>query len=242
MTHRYCPYRGPGRPDPEPHPDAPSPVFNPHIEEQAQRPYPDYLTAVLVDDALDTLGTVRSPAGPADPGVRLSCMVSLALEVQARIPQQVSCALGHGYSRSDIAMRLGASQPTIGRRYLSAIPPAQPDPDAADDPDVDAISIDELPVPPAAPAIDHHSAHILAEALNTLILLRFPGSLYDPTADLHALGSLIAQARADIPAAVAQARQGGHPWADIATSLGITPAAARRRYRVHPASPEAPLD
>jgi hypothetical protein len=87
---------------------------------------------------------------------------------------------------------------------------------------------------PHHPVIDEHSAAVVADAAVTLTLLRSPMRLGDHLADLHATVSLLAQIHARLPTVVAAARDQGHPWTDIANQLGVTPAAARRRYRPEP--------
>jgi hypothetical protein len=88
----------------------------------------------------------------------------------------------------------------------------------------------ELP----APRADAGSAAVLADAVDALAALRTPYWLGDSAVGLHALASLIAQARQMIPAAVSQARDQGHTWAGIGQLLNLSPAAAARRYRNHP--------
>jgi hypothetical protein len=85
----------------------------------------------------------------------------------------------------------------------------------------------ELP----APRTDTDSAAVLAQAVDTLAALRTPYWLGDTAVGLHALASLIAQAHKMIPAAVHQARDQGHSWAEIGQLLELSPAAAARRYR-----------
>ena len=85
-----------------------------------------------------------------------------------------------------------------------------------------------------APHADADSAAVLADAVDALAALRTPYWLGDSAADLHALASLIAQAQQMIPAAVSQARDQGHTWAEIGQLLNLSPAAAARRYRNHP--------
>lgn len=87
---------------------------------------------------------------------------------------------------------------------------------------------------PSRAVVDDHSAAVLDEATVTLTLLRSPMRLGDHLADLHATVSLLAQIHARLPAVVAAARDEGHSWTDIAAQLGVTPAAARRRYRPEP--------
>ena len=84
--------------------------------------------------------------------------------------------------------------------------------------------------PPRGAVIDDHSAAVLEEATVTLTLLRSPMCLGDHLAELHATVSLLAQIRARMPMIVATARDQGHSWSDISSQLGLTPAAARRRY------------
>ena len=86
---------------------------------------------------------------------------------------------------------------------------------------------------PGHAVIDDDSAVILDGAAVELTLLRSPMHLGDCLADLHALVSLLAQIHAWLPLVVAGARDQGHTWNDIARQLGVTPAAARRRYRPH---------
>ena len=79
--------------------------------------------------------------------------------------------------------------------------------------------------------VDEASAAVLDEATVTLTLLRSPMRLGDHLAELHAMVSLRAQIDARMPTVVAAARDQDHRWTDIAGQLGMTPDAARRRYR-----------
>ena len=88
----------------------------------------------------------------------------------------------------------------------------------------------ELP----APRADDDSAAVLADAVDALAALRTPYRLGDSAAGLHTLASLIAQAQQMLPAAVSQARDQGCTWAEIGQLLNLSPAAAARRYRIHP--------
>ena len=82
-----------------------------------------------------------------------------------------------------------------------------------------------------APRVDSDSAAVLAEAVETLAALRTPYWLGDNAVGLHALASLITQARTMLPDAVHAARDQGHTWAEIGQLLNLSPAAAARRYR-----------
>jgi hypothetical protein len=85
-----------------------------------------------------------------------------------------------------------------------------------------------------APRIDSDSAAILTEAIDALASLRTPYWLGDSGVHLHALTSLLEQARRQLPDAVAQARDQGLTWHEIGQLLGITATAAAHRYRNHP--------
>jgi hypothetical protein len=85
-----------------------------------------------------------------------------------------------------------------------------------------------------APRIDPDSAAVLAEAIDALASLRTPYWLGDAGVRLHALTSLLEQARRQLPDAVAQARDQGLTWHEIGQLLGITATAAARHYRNHP--------
>ncbi len=78
----------------------------PGVEERSEAPYNDELTAELVERAIDVLATVRSPLGPADPAVRLGCLVSLQAEAEGRTEEAVALAYEAGYGWDEIAMRM----------------------------------------------------------------------------------------------------------------------------------------
>ena len=84
---------------------------------------------------------------------------------------------------------------------------------------------------PARPLLDQHSAWALAQAVTQLAVIRCPTlGVLDALADLHASVSLLRQGRAFLPRVVADARAQDRSWAEIATQLQISPAAAQRRY------------
>ena len=92
---------------------------------------------------------------------------------------------------------------------------------------------DELP----APRLDHHSATVLEEAVETLARLRTPYWLGDTGVRLHALASLLTQAQQLLPDAVAQARDQDLTWDEIGELLGLTGPTAARRYRSNTRTP-----
>lgn len=87
------------------------------------------------------------------------------------------------------------------------------------------------PVEMPTPVVDHLSATVLDEAIDTLSALRTPYWLGDSAVRLHALASLHQQAQALLPEAVAQARDQSLTWDQIGQLLGLTGQAAARRYR-----------
>jgi hypothetical protein len=69
-------------------------------------PYTDTASSGLIDGSAH------------DPGATLSVLVSLAAEVEARIPDAVWLArVRHGYSWGQVAERLGLVTETVRRRY-----------------------------------------------------------------------------------------------------------------------------
>jgi|HubBroStandDraft_1064217.scaffolds.fasta_scaffold284901_2 hypothetical protein len=197
------------------------------VGEGVDIPYTDLLSAVVVDDAVATLARLRQPGGGQDPRARLSCLVSLASEVDARVEEAVGQALDQGCSWDDVADALAETTTTLRCRY---------------DPVLANIGVDDVPVPPAAPVTDEVSADALQEAVTSVVLQRFPLSLFDRLAVLNALVSLCAQAHLEMHDAVADARDQGHRWGDIAMCLAVSPKTARRRYAAHARNrPEAPF-
>ena len=86
--------------------------------------------------------------------------------------------------------------------------------------------------PPPPPAND--SLQILNEAIDRLAALRTPYWLGDSAVRLHALASLIAQARQLLPQAVHDARDQELTRAQIGELLNVTASTAARRYRGKP--------
>jgi hypothetical protein len=85
-----------------------------------------------------------------------------------------------------------------------------------------------------APRTDNDSLDILSQAIDDLARLRTPYWLGDSAVRLHALASLIAQARQLLPQAVHDARDQELSWTQIGELLNISPSAAARRYRNQP--------
>jgi hypothetical protein len=92
-----------------------------------------------------------------------------------------------------------------------------------------AVNDEELP----APLVDDTSRAAVSDAAQALAQLRTPYWLGDTGVHPHAPASLLAQARAMLPDAVADARDQGLTWTEIGQLLGLTPETAARRYRPH---------
>jgi hypothetical protein len=81
--------------------------------------------------------------------------------------------------------------------------------------------------------IDDDSAQALDGAVEHLSLCRSPLDRGDGALGAHVLVSLINQAQALVPDAVADAVDQGYTWAEVAAQLGTTAGIARRRYGRH---------
>jgi hypothetical protein len=90
--------------------------------------------------------------------------------------------------------------------------------------------------------LDEDSAQVIEKAVYQLSIFRSPMGLGDAPRRVHALASLIAQASALMPHAVADAGDQDHPWSDIASQLGLTADTMRRRYSRHHRTRRLPID
>jgi hypothetical protein len=93
-----------------------------------------------------------------------------------------------------------------------------------------------------APAIDEDSRAVLDSAIEALGTLRRLEWMGDAGATLHLLASLVAEASARVPGAVADARDQEYSWAQVADLLGVTRASAWQRYAGRTARDRAPLE
>lgn len=89
------------------------------------------------------------------------------------------------------------------------------------------------------PFTDEHTMVIVQQAVESLVLMRSPLQLGDAGATLSALVSLAAEINAELPGAVAAAREQDYRWSDIATRLATSETTARRRYSSHWSPPLA---
>jgi hypothetical protein len=84
--------------------------------------------------------------------------------------------------------------------------------------------------------IPHHdpvTRFLADEAVETLVALRCPAAPGDPAARLSVLSSLASEIEARYDDTVADARDHGYRWEEIAQRLAISPATARRRYAAY---------
>jgi hypothetical protein len=81
-----------------------------------------------------------------------------------------------------------------------------------------------------APVGGEDAERVLEDAVESLGRLRGLEWLGDAGVTVHLLASLIVQAEARLPRAVADARDQDYSWAQIADLLGVTRASAWQRY------------
>jgi hypothetical protein len=79
------------------------------------------------------------------------------------------------------------------------------------------------------PYVDDDTLALVEGAVASLVVLRGSGS-GDADAVLSCLASLIAEAHSRLPDAVADAREHGCSWDEVAGRLATTPSTARGRY------------
>jgi hypothetical protein len=95
---------------------------------------------------------------------------------------------------------------------------------------------------PGHAVIDDDSAQVLDDAVEQLSSCRSPLNRGGGALGLHVLVSLINQAHALVPDAVAEALDQGYTWAEVAAQLGTSPGTARRRYGRHYRERALPID
>ena len=92
------------------------------------------------------------------------------------------------------------------------------------------------------PATDDDTRAVLDSAIEALGTLRRLEWVGDAGATLHLLASLLAEATARVPRAVADARDQEYSWAQVADLLGVTRTSAWQRYAGRMARDRAPLE
>lgn len=99
-------------------PDGPWAFTDPRRDHSAI-PYIDEHTLVVVERAVETLVLLRSPLQLGDAGATIAALVSLAAEIDSRIPDAVTGARDQGYTWDDIASRLATTTTAARRRYAT---------------------------------------------------------------------------------------------------------------------------
>jgi len=92
------------------------------------------------------------------------------------------------------------------------------------------------------PTTGADTERIIGDAIESLGKLRGLQWVGDAGVTLHLLASLVAEADARLPHAVADARDQDYSWAQIADLLGVTRASAWQRYAAKVKDNRTPLD
>ena len=88
-------------------------------------------TERVIDDAIETLGTLRSLPWLGDAGATLHLLTSLIAQAQHRLPRAVADARDQNYSWAQIADLLGVTRASAWQHYAGRTPhhrtPLEPD-------------------------------------------------------------------------------------------------------------------
>ncbi len=74
-------------------------------------------TEQVLEDAIDTLGTLRNLPWLGDAGATLHLLISLTAEAERRLPRAVADARDQDYSWAQIADLLGVTRASAWQRY-----------------------------------------------------------------------------------------------------------------------------
>lgn len=85
----------------------------------------------------------------------------------------------------------------------------------------------------AIPYTDADTEALIDELIDTLVIFRCPMGLGDTGPTISALASLEAEIALRLPDAVADARDQGYTWQEIAARLATTASAARQRHAAY---------
>lgn len=88
----------------------------------AMRPVVDAYSEAVVDEATVTLTLLRSPLQLGDRLAELHALVSLAAQIDARLPVVIAAARDQGHHWGDIADQLGVTTGAAQRRYRQIKP------------------------------------------------------------------------------------------------------------------------
>jgi hypothetical protein len=84
-----------------------------------------------------------------------------------------------------------------------------------------------------SPYTDDDTATLINDAVTSLVLMRAPMRLGDAGPTISVLVSLAVEAERLLCDGVADARDQGYTWTEIASRLAINPTTARRRYAAY---------
>ena len=85
-------------------------------------PATNHNTATVIDEAIKSLGTLTTLNWHGDQGIILHLLVSLATEIQQRIPQTVAQARDQQYSWAQIGDLLGTTRASAWQRHAHTKP------------------------------------------------------------------------------------------------------------------------
>ena len=88
--------------------------------EEMPAPVVDDLSATVLDEAIDTLGRLRTPYWLGDSAVRLHALASLLAQGQALLPHAVAQARDQDLTWDQIGTLLGLTSSAAARRYRTA--------------------------------------------------------------------------------------------------------------------------
>ena len=91
----------------------------PRLTQPDQMPTPvvDDLSATVLDEAIDTLGELRTPYWLGDSAVRLHALASLLAQGQVLLPAAVAQARDQNLTWDQIGALLGLTGPAAARHY-----------------------------------------------------------------------------------------------------------------------------
>ena len=94
----------------------------PRLTQPDQMPTPvvDDLSATVLDEAIDTLGELRTPYWLGDSAVRRHALASLLKQGQELLPAAVAQARDQDLTWDQIGALLGVTGPAAARRYRPA--------------------------------------------------------------------------------------------------------------------------
>ena len=94
-------------------------AFTDPRRDHSTTPHTDEHTMVLVEQTVECLVLLRSPMQLGDAGATIAALVSLAAQIDNRLPDAVTEARDQGYTWDAIASRLATTTTTARRRYAA---------------------------------------------------------------------------------------------------------------------------